>query len=312
MLLQEGLACFIGFLEGVKKVSPHTLRAYQQDLTHWLSFVQKDQDIHRVQELGEKLNPADLRNYLLPLYETHEKTSLSRKLSAIRSFLKYLRRQGWMTRDLGSWIPSPKTPIHLPEFLNPPEALELLDAPDLSSWLGRRDRALLEVLYGCGLRVGEAMSLNIQALDLKEGWVRVTGKGAKERMVPFGQPAREALKVYLRDRGFYEESDPVFVNFRGQRLTARSVGRILAKYLIKIGIAKGISPHGLRHSFATHLLSAGADLRTIQELLGHAHLSTTQRYTHVDLGTLIDDYRQSHPLSKNGWEFLGPNLKKRD
>lgn len=188
----------------------------------------------------------------------------------------------------------------LPKFLKIEEVQELIGAPDTSTRLGRRDRALFELIYGSGLRVSEAVGLNHGDLDLKSGWVRVFGKGSKERTVPFGSPAREALENMLSDTVSSSSDDPLFTNFRGSRLTARSVARILTKHLVRIAASRMISPHGLRHSFATHLLGAGADLRSIQELLGHERLSTTQRYTHVDLGTLVDEYRESHPLMGMG------------
>jgi integrase/recombinase XerC len=189
----------------------------------------------------------------------------------------------------------------LPRFLKIEEALELLRAPDASAGLlGFRDRAIFELMYACGLRVGEAVGLSWGDVDLREGWVRVLGKGSKERVVPFGGPTRAVIEEYrtaLRTEQL-ERTAPVFVNYRGARLTSRSVARLLARHLVRLGALTEISPHGLRHSFATHLLAAGADLRTIQELLGHARLSTTQRYTHVDLGRLMDDYRAAHPLSR--------------
>jgi integrase/recombinase XerC len=200
---------------------------------------------------------------------------------------------------MGILIPTPKLKRRLPRFLKIEEVLELIHAPDISTQLGRRDRALFEILYGCGLRVGEVVALNLEHIDLSSKWVRVMGKGSKERMVPFGNPALEALNLYLQDRNCASNgSEPLFVNFLGTRLSARSVGRILNKHLVRLASAKSLSPHGLRHSFATHLLAAGADLRTIQEMLGHSRLSTTQRYTHVDLGTLVDAYRDSHPLNR--------------
>lgn len=310
MLLEEAFTSFIEFHKSVRNSSPHTVRAYEQDLTHWMNDLKKSHSYRRMQDLNEDICPIYLRTYLAGLYETHERTSAVRKLSAIRSFLRFARVQGWIQRDLGSLVPSPKTEKKLPLFLKIEEVSELINAPDLSTRLGRRDRALFEVLYGCGLRVSEAVGLDFEHLDLKAGWIRVTGKGAKERMVPFGGPAREALTAYLQDRETTPLSLPLFVNFRGSRLSARSVARILAKHLVRIasfsslgtslggGLGKNISPHGLRHSFATHLLAAGADLRAIQELLGHARLSTTQRYTHLDLGALMDDYRGAHPLNK--------------
>lgn len=174
---------------------------------------------------------------------------------------------------------------------------ELLEAPDPAHPLGRRDRALLELIYGAGLRVSEAVALDRASVDLTGGWVRVLGKGMRTRNVPFGPPAGEALSLYLKTRLDLAPHSPLFTNYRGTRLTSRSVARIVAKQLVRVSSSKTLSPHGLRHSFATHLLAKGADLRVIQELLGHSRLSTTQRYTHVDLGTLLKDYADTHPLA---------------
>jgi integrase/recombinase XerC len=301
LLLEQALERFLGFLRVERNASVHTLRAYEQDLSHWIKFLTTRKKILSLVDLNRDLTPNQLREYLTQLYETHEKSSLCRRLSAIRSFLKYLRNQEWIERNLGILVPTPKMKKNLPRFLKVEEALELVQAPDISTYLGRRDRALFEILYGCGLRVGEVVLLNIQHVDLKGKWVRVFGKGSKERMVPFGGAAFDALKAYLQDREGASNlvpSDPLFVNFLGTRLSARSVARILNKHLVRIALAKSLSPHGLRHSFATHLLAAGADLRTIQEMLGHSRLSTTQRYTHVDLGGLVDQYRESHPLQR--------------
>jgi integrase/recombinase XerC len=177
-----------------------------------------------------------------------------------------------------------------------------MKAPDLSHWLGKRDRALLELMYGCGLRVSEVAELNRSQLESRSGWVQVVGKGNKERWVPLNEVAQSALDEYFRSRPMLNDPELVFVNYRLSRLTSRSIARILARQLIRATrILSGnlkASPHALRHSFATHLLSAGADLRSIQELLGHVNLSTTQRYTHLDLGLLMDQYRSAHPLSK--------------
>ncbi len=294
---------FLDDLAVQRRSSPHTLRAYKADLEHWA----KDLATHgilNVANLNDILEISHLRSYLASFYDTHEKTSICRRLSAIRSLLRYLRAHGKLERDIGVLVPSPKASRPLPRFLKVEEILELLQAPDRSTHLGRRDRALFELMYGSGLRVGEAVGLNCGDLNLEECWVRVMGKGSKERHIPFGPPAQEALREYLDAPGvpdFFQllpSVVPLFMNFRGTRLSARSVARILTKHLVRIASSKSLSPHGLRHSFATHLLAAGADLRTIQELLGHSRLSTTQRYTHVDLGTLIDEYRDSHPLNK--------------
>ncbi len=302
--LNQALDRFLEHLQVHRRASAHTLRAYEQDLRHWLNDL-GEREIHGLAGLSSRLRPLHLRSYLATLFETHERTSLCRRLSAIRSFLRYLRAQEWISRDAGVLVPSPKAKKSLPKFLKIEEIEDLVKAPDGNTWLGRRDRALLELLYGSGLRVSEAVGLDLRDIDLDAGWVRVFGKGSKERNVPFGPPAREALKIYLESRqnlmgGRSEASpdSPLFVNFRGTRLTSRSVARILNKHLVRMASSKSLSPHGLRHSFATHLLAAGADLRTIQELLGHSRLSTTQRYTHVDLGGLMDEYRDAHPLNK--------------
>ena len=298
MQVREAMTTYLRHLETQRRLSPHTLRAYTLDLTSWLDDLETRTEIREVSQLSAQLEPQYLRSYLGDLYSTHEKTSICRRLSAIRSFLKFLRKNHWVDRDIGVLVPTPKTKHSLPKFLKVEEAMELVEAPDLTQKLGRRDRALFEVLYGCGLRVSEVVGLNWGGVDLDTGWVTVLGKGSKERTVPFGKPAKVALQNYLEDRGPQKGASPLFVNFRGTRLTSRSVARILAKHLVRIAASKSLSPHGLRHSFATHLLAAGADIRTIQELLGHARLSTTQRYTHVDLGALLDEYRGAHPLHR--------------
>jgi integrase/recombinase XerC len=280
-----------------RNCSPHTTRAYGQDLTHWSGDLEEKRNILTVAELSDRLEPTHLRSYLAGLYDSHERTTLCRRLSAIRSFLKFLRRQGWIERDIGVLVPSPKVKRDLPRFLKIEEALDLCDAPDCSTRLGKRDKALFEILYGCGLRVGEAVDLDITDVNLASGWVRVLGKGSKERNVPFGPPAREAIEIYLAEWRLRDPTGPLFVNYRETRLSARSVARILIRHLVRMASAKTLSPHGLRHSFATHLLAAGADLRTIQELLGHARLATTQRYTHVDIDALMEEYRVAHPLA---------------
>jgi integrase/recombinase XerC len=296
MKVSEAIAAYLDHLVAQQGASLHTHRAYQTDLAHWGESL-RESGIQDLEQLSRALKPKTLRSYLSGLYDSHERSSICRRLSAIRSFLKFLRAQGWIEKDIGILVPSPKAKRSLPKFLKVEEVLELIHAPAPDTHLGRRDRALFELMYGSGLRVGEAVGLCIGDLDLKNGWVKVLGKGSRERTVPFGPPAREAIELYLSDRqvGF---DQPLFCNFRGTRLTARSVARILAKHLVRIAASRSLSPHGLRHSFATHLLAAGADIRTIQELLGHARLSTTQRYTHVDLGHLIDEYQGTHPLSR--------------
>jgi len=302
MELNQAAEQFFEFLTHQKRYSPNTLRAYRIDLEHWLLDLRDKRGIQSLAELSTGMEVAQLRSYLSSLYDTHEKSSLCRRLSAIRSFLKYLRVQGLIARDVGVLVPTPKAKKTLPVFFKVEEMDELISAPDTATILGRRDRAIFEVLYGCGLRVSEAVGLNISDVSLEQGWLTVMGKGSKERSVPFGPPARQAIEAWLTDRqdltSKNADKTPLFINFRGGRLTVRSVARLLAKHLVRMAASRSISPHGLRHSFATHLLAAGADLRTIQELLGHARLSTTQRYTHVDLGALLDEYRVAHPLAK--------------
>ncbi len=295
--MPEALDLFLRNLEERRGSSPHTVRAYRSDLSHWI-LVLKKQGLETSMGLSVSLKPAHLRSYLSGLYQTHDRSSLCRRLAAIRSFLKYLRVQGWITRDIGSLVPSPRPSRKLPRFLKIEDMRELVEAPDLSRSLGRRDRALLELMYGAGLRVSEVVSLNRSDIDLSNGWLRVLGKGSKERMLPLGEALRESLMLYSEDVALAGPTQALFLNYRGGRISARSVARMVAKHLVRIAATQSISPHGLRHSFATHLLAAGADLRVIQELLGHSRLSTTQKYTHVDLGALLDEYRSAHPLQK--------------
>ncbi|MCC7441356.1 MAG: tyrosine recombinase XerC [Bdellovibrionales bacterium] len=282
--------------------SEHTLRAYRSDLEDWLASLERTEGIRLAQDLERELTPALLRRYLAGLDGRLNRSSLGRRLAAIRGFLRHLKRKGAMEREIGKLVPTPRVQRPLPRYLRIEEVVELLRTVDSSTALGRRDRALFELIYGAGLRVSEAVGLDRTDIDLSGGWVRVLGKGNKVRQVPFGPPAREALEAAFADRG----AVPAFTNSRGGRLTSRSVARILARHLVRLAasvegmaaLGGKISPHGLRHSFATHLLSSGADLRSIQEMLGHSRLSTTQRYTHVDLGELLDQYRGAHPLSR--------------
>lgn len=286
---------FLETLRTQKHASPHTLRAYKSDLEHWSA----DLDLRGISDLAElsgKLEAGHLRSYLGALMDSHERSSLSRRLSAIRSFLRFLKARDWVGRDVGAWVPSPKYSRPLPEFFKIDEIQSFLREFAPVTWRDARDLALLELMYSAGIRVSETVGLDRADLDLGGGWVKVMGKGSRERRVPIGAPAIRAIEGWLSARADAEAA--LFINARCGRLTTRSVARILHKHLVRLAFAKGISPHGLRHSFATHLLANGADLRTIQEMLGHARLSTTQRYTHVDLGTLVAEYKGSHPLLK--------------
>jgi integrase/recombinase XerC len=285
--------------------SPETLRAYRSDLVQFAEHLESRFSLAEGSDFGA-LASLHFRSFAGSLMEQNENVSVARKMSTLRTFFRYLKRKGVVSKNWLALIPAPKVGKKLPEVLKVEEALELLRAPDTGTWRGLRDRALLELMYGCGLRVGEVETLRREHLTERPGWVRVRGKGDKERFVPLTQPADEALKEYFCKRPSGADSEAVFVNFRGGRLTARSIARILARQFLRAATLspqwieenRKISPHALRHSFATHLLSAGADLRSIQELLGHSRLSTTQRYTHLDLAEVQDAYRSAHPLSK--------------
>jgi integrase/recombinase XerC len=305
MRVNEAMEGFLSFMKVQKRASRHTLAAYARDLAHWREALaaQWGEGL-TMARLAKDLEARHLRHYLAQITDL-EKASLARRLSAIRSFLRHARKQKWISRDVGALVPSPKVRLPLPRFLKVDEVKGLFDSIKPEKPLDRRDLALFETMYGSGLRVSEAVGLRVRDLNFKEGWIRVFGKGAKERMAPLGEYAREALRAMLADRfGDAASADPaawVFVGARGGVLHASAAARALAARFkaaqVALGGAKRVSPHGLRHSFATHLLAGGADLRTIQELLGHSQLSTTQRYTHVDLGALVDDYRETHPLS---------------
>ena len=292
---------FLDFGRNEKHWSEETLRAYKNDLLQFCDYFKKEFP-ENFMSPALPLASLHFRSFGSALMESNQSISLARKMSTLRTFFRYLKRKNVVTQNWIVLIPSPKIEKKLPQFLKVEEVLELMRAPDESTWIGKRDRALLELMYGCGLRVSEVASLTRSQLVAREGWIRVLGKGKKERWIPLNPTAREVLENYFKARPTLENRELVFVNHQLTQLTARSVARILSRQLLRAthilsGSLKA-SPHALRHSFATHLLSAGADLRSIQELLGHASLSTTQRYTHLNLGELMDSYRNAHPLSK--------------
>ena len=283
---------------------PQTLRAYGADLERFCLFWERDfanepaasTPLSRIDKLAIRAHVASLHRAKL------SSRSLSRHLSAIRSFFAWASREGLCPKNPAAGIPSPRTPKTIPRALTAADTDRLLSAGDETAPFPERDQAMFEFLYATGLRVSELAGVDLDDLDLSERLVRVLGKGGKERIVPFGAPAAKAIRKYLPTRGALraahvprEEGEPLFVNRLGERLTARSVARVLKRRLRDAGLPSRISPHALRHTFATHLLSAGADLRSIQELLGHASLSTTQRYTHADAARLMEVYRKSHP-----------------
>ena len=313
--MREHLKSFLSYLKLNRHVSPHTVRAYESDVSQYLAFVASETG-KKMSELG----PADLdmnsvRLHIAGLNKAGKaRSSVARKLSGLRTFVKYLRREEIIDHDPAAMTVAPKRDQTIPTHLSEPEMARLIETPDTGDPLGRRDRAILELFYASGLRLSELVAIDLEDLNLGDRMVRVMGKGGKERILPFNQSTVAALKAWMKDRAQIlvpeskklkgkrkNSADPLFINYRGTRLTGRSVDRLLRRYVAQCSTRLGVSPHALRHSFATHLLQRGADLRAIQELLGHARLSTTQRYTHVNAAQLIDVYRKAHPrATKSG------------
>ncbi len=293
---------FLSYLKDQKNSSPHTLQNYSRDLLEFYDYLTKHQpeSVGENRMLIEQVNPIILRSFLTLLFQKNESASIARKLSCLRSFFKYFVKMGVIDQNPAKIIHSPKIPKKLPKFLNVDEINAMLAKNFSKDKHGHRDYAILELLYSSGLRVSECVSLNVADVDLDRGLVKVCGKGDKERIVPIGNLAIAALRTYLAQRlGFPKVSDlPIlFLNKNGTRLNVRSVQRLVANVIQEIGLNKSVTPHTLRHSFATHMLGAGADLRTIQELLGHESLSTTQKYTHVSVDELAKVYDKTHPKS---------------
>jgi integrase/recombinase XerC len=306
---------FLEHLDGERNASPNTLRKYDEALARFLLFLGRDylgKDVDEVRP--EEVDATAVRSFLAALTRDGlAKRSQAQMLSAVRSLFRFACREGTLAANPAQSVRTPKIPKTLPRHLRPGEVENLLEAPSgavvLDERLARRDRAILELLYAAGLRVSELVSLDWQAIDLSARVLRVRGKGNKERMVPFGRPAADALRHWLEvweslrngsagAGASNDEAEPVFLNFRGGRLTDRSVRNILDRWVDQAAVARGVHPHTMRHTFATHLLEAGADLRTIQELLGHSSLSTTQKYTHLDVERLLAVYRDAHPRAR--------------
>jgi integrase/recombinase XerC len=308
---------FIEHLEQERNLSPHTIRAYRADLKRFLDFLSGEfYGVPRGSLSPQAIDVLAVRSFLAHLSRTGVgKRSQGRMLSAVRSLFRFACREGLIADNPAAAVRTPKQPSKLPRHLRPGEVETLIEGASGDTPLERRDRAVLELLYATGLRVGELVQLDWSAIDLQGRVLRVMGKGGKERMVPFGRPAAESLRLWFecweevrsadsRDssnsKNFSSSSrdEPVFLNYRGGRLTDRSIRRMIDHYVEVTAVAAGVRPHTLRHTFATHLLEQGADLRTIQELLGHSSLATTQRYTHLELDHLLNVYRQSHPRAK--------------
>ncbi|MFA7255261.1 MAG: tyrosine recombinase XerC [Candidatus Omnitrophota bacterium] len=283
---------FLSFLTTEKGASEHTTKNYGIDLREFVKFIAEKE--------FQDLTYLDIRSFLAFLKtREYSKSSISRKLACLRSFFKYLVRENILKQNPAAGIATPKKEKRLPSFMNPDEITKLLDAPAKNSWEEKRDKSILEMLYSSGLRVSELAGLNHDDLDFFGGLVRVRGKGKKERIVPVGQTALNSLRAYWDMKAPRENANaikkPLFISRIGSRLTDRSVRRMILKYVKRTGLGKEISPHTFRHSFATHMLDRGADLRSVQELLGHANLSTTQIYTHVTTQRLKDAYALAHP-----------------
>ena len=297
--MHEQIARFMQHLGLERNVSEHTRQAYLLDLRGFDRFLAEQLPAVAAAERLKKIDTPLLRRYLAHLHKINRKSTIGRKLAALRTFFRYLVREGELAVNPGEAVGTPRAEKYLPQTLSVDEAFALMEQEGEGGLLPLRDRAILETLYSCGLRIGELTALDVGALDLQQGLVRVLGKGRKERLVPVGRQAREALDRYLQARGGNPaDHEPLFLNHRGGRLTGRSIQRHLKNKLLRAKILKDFTPHGLRHSFATHLLNSGADLRSIQELLGHASLSTTQKYTQVSIDHLLSVYDQAHPRSR--------------
>jgi integrase/recombinase XerC len=323
--MKDALAEFLEHLRLNENASRHTVRAYESDLSQFLAFLAARGSRTRAQLTVADVDHLSIREFLGDLHRRgNTRSSAARKLAAIRTFSRYLRREGILEGDPAALVGTPKREQRLPAHLGEAEMSALLDMPDGSQPLGRRDRAILELFYASGLRLSELVGLDLGDVNLNGRMVRVLGKGGKERIVPFNHSTEQALRAWLRDRESFVAADaapptqqprprttqtdgprktritrtgkpPLFLNYQGGRLSTRSVDRLVRKYVAACSTRFGISPHALRHSFATHLLERGADLRAIQELLGHARLSTTQRYTHLNAAQLLETYRKAHP-----------------
>jgi integrase/recombinase XerC len=322
--MTEYLKDFLQFLALNRNASAHTVRAYESDLTQFLTHAAAHAGVAVADLRAARLDRAAIRAFLGELHRAGvSRATAARKLAAVRSLLRYLRREGAIDDDPGALVPTPKRDVRMPSHLSESEMDALIGAAGSDEPLGRRDRAILELFYASGLRLAELAGLDVDDVNLSQRMVRVLGKGRKERIVPFNESTANAIRAYLngrealvrgvrlqpdlprRSRGVDPpkggphvrrgRKEALFVNYRGGRLTVRSIDRLVRRYVAASSARMGISPHALRHSFATHLLQRGADLRAIQELLGHARLSTTQRYTHVNAAQLLDVYKKAHP-----------------
>jgi len=290
---------FEQYLYGERHMSLHTQRNYLREIEEFRKYLIEQQGKKEGEEPDIKFADRRLiRRYLSTSGDNLAPASVSRRLSALKTFFKFLVREGAVETNPADLIRGPKLPKHLPEHLGVDEMFALLAMPDGETNIGKRDRAWLELLYATGMRVGELVSLKISDVDIKQAMARIFGKGRKERIVPLTPKAVAAITDYLAARAEfpkYQNKEALFLNYRGGRLGERGIRKLLDQYILKCSINRHISPHALRHTFATHLLESGADLRSIQELLGHVSLSTTQKYTHTNIDYLTLVYDKTHP-----------------
>jgi len=299
---------FLDHLRYERNVSAHTLRNYESDLQQFLDHLnppdEKAKGKKRAAPNVREIDHITIREWLAMLHTDHKKkSSIARKLAALRTFFQFLVREGIVEANPAKLVATPRKEKKLPVHLSVEDAIRFIETPDADSDFGKRDRAILELLYATGVRVSELVQLDLRDIDFNNKLLRVFGKRRKERIVPFGEPAAKALRDYLTIRERFllnapvtkRDAQPLILNYQGTRMTTRSVGRLVEKYIRMCAGIHDISPHALRHSFATHLLDSGADLRDIQALLGHARLSTTQVYTHVSMEKLIEVYDKAHP-----------------
>jgi integrase/recombinase XerC len=322
--MRDFLRGFLDFLRLNRNASAHTVAAYESDLSQFLAFLAGLAHVPVSALRVSAIDHLTIRGFLGEVYRRGlSRATAARKLAAIRTFVGYLKREGLLDVNTAAVVATPKREQRIPVHLEVDEMTRLVETPDTASALGRRDRAILELFYASGLRLRELVGLDLEDVHLRAKLVRVLGKGGKERVIPFNNSAAQAIRAYLADRSLFQhariaqglkppgpsrrrggpgsgDDEALFLNYRGGRLSPRSVQRLVARYVAACSTRFGVSPHAIRHSFATHLLERGADLRAIQELLGHARLSTTQRYTHVNAAQLLAVYRKAHPRAGKG------------
>lgn len=280
---------FFRYLSTEKDVSPNTMRAYEGDIREFLSFLDRN-------NVGE-VDQNAIRAYMADIYGGLKKSSLSRKMSSVKVFFKFLKKKGHIEENPAVLIRNPRIEKHLPKFYTVDEMFHFLDTLTGETWMALRNRAIFELIYSTGMRAQEALDLDASDVHLEGLWALVKGKGGKERVLPFGQKARDAIVAYLAQRESHRRDSvtALFLNSRGYRLSYRGLLKVMKKHQLDASLFKNLALHGIRHSFATHMLNGGADLRSIQELLGHSQLSTTQRYTHISIDKIMEIYDKAHP-----------------